>query len=125
MGHVQKPTPGGAQLWLCWWQAISQRQERFLDDDRLENQAAMNAFRTGGAHRVAMLKLLNWCNEAAVVHWTHESSDIPVWQEAQQHMEKEGRLSKVNHPSPAQVSNHIPGPEPSRIQRNIKPVLNI
>src|ERR1700722_2989074 len=90
-----------------------------------KDQAAMNAFRTGGAHRVAMLKLLNWCNEAAVVHWTHESLDIPVWQEAQQHMEKEGRLSKVNHPSPVQVSNHIPGPEPSRIQRNIKPVLNI
>jgi hypothetical protein len=90
-----------------------------------KDQAAMNAYRTGGAHRKAMPKLLNWCNEAAVVHWTDELSDIPVWQEAQQHMEKEGRLSKVNHPSPVQVSNHIPGPEPSRIQRNIKPALNI
>jgi hypothetical protein len=36
-------------------------------------------------------------------------------------IEKEGRLSKVNHPSPFQVSNDIPGPEPSRIQREIKP----
>ena len=89
------------------------------------DQAAMNAYRTGGAHRKAMPKLLNWCNEAAVVHWTHESSDIPVWQEAQLLMAKEGRPSKVNHPPQVQVSNHIPGPEPSRIQRNIKPVLNI
>jgi hypothetical protein len=87
------------------------------------DQAAMNAYRTGGAHRQAMPKLLNWCNEAAVVHWTQESSEIPVWDEAQQHMAKEGKLSKVNHPSPAQVSNHIPGPEPSRIQRELKPRL--
>jgi heme-degrading monooxygenase HmoA len=90
-----------------------------------KDHPAMNAYRTGGAHREAMPKLLNWCSEAAVVHWNHESSDIPVWQEAQQHMEKEGRLSKVSHPSPVQVSNHIPGPEPSRIQRTIKPVPNI
>jgi hypothetical protein len=90
-----------------------------------KDQAAMNAYRTGGAHSKAMPKLLKWCSEAAVVHWNQESPEIPDWQEAQLHMEKEGRLSKVNHPSPVQVSNHIPGPEPSRIQKNIKPVLNI
>jgi hypothetical protein len=90
-----------------------------------KDQAAMNVYRTGGAHRKAMPKLLNWCNEAAVVHWTQESLDIPVWHEAQRHMAKVGRLSKVTHPSRVQASNQIPGPEPSRIQRTIEPVLNI
>jgi heme-degrading monooxygenase HmoA len=90
-----------------------------------KDQAAMNAYRTGGAHRNAMPKLLNWCDEAAIVHWTEESADIPVWQTAKEHIVNEGRLSKVNHPSRAQVSNHIPGPEPSRIQSEIKPVLSV
>jgi hypothetical protein len=90
-----------------------------------KDQAAMNAYRTGGAHREAMPKLLNWCNEAAVVHWIQESSEIPSWHAAQQHMAKEGKPSKVNHPSSAQVSNHISEPEPSRIQRELKPRLKV
>src|SRR6266436_6108887 len=81
------------------------------------DEAAMDAYRTGGAHRRAMPKLLNWCDEAAVVHWTQESSEIPFWKEARQRMAEEGRLSKVNRPSPAQASGHIPAPEASRIGR--------
>ena len=90
-----------------------------------KDEAAMNAYRTGGAHRNAMPKLLNWCDEAAVVHWTQESSEVPFWHEAQQYMAKEGKPSKVNHPSSAQASNHIPAPELSRIQRKLKPVLKV
>jgi len=86
-----------------------------------EDEAAMNAFRTGGAHRRAMPKLLNWCNEAAVVHWTQDSPEIPAWQQAQQHMSEKGKLSKVNHPSAAQASQQIPAPESSRIARTLKP----
>jgi hypothetical protein len=86
-----------------------------------KDQAAMNAYRTGGAHRRAMPKLLNWCNEAAVAHWTQESLEIPSWREAYQRMAEEGKPSKVNHPSPDQLSNHIPAPEPTRIERIIKP----
>jgi hypothetical protein len=86
-----------------------------------KDQAAMNAYRTDGAHRRAMPKLLNWCDEAAVVHWTQESSEIPVWQEVHQRMAEEGKPSKVNHPSTDQVSKHIPAPEPSRIERVLKP----
>jgi hypothetical protein len=72
-----------------------------------------------------MPKLLNWCSEAAVAHWTQESAEIPLWQEAHHRMTEEGKPSKVNHPSPSQVSNHIPAPEPSPIERILKPVRKV
>ena len=90
-----------------------------------KDEAAMNAYRTGGAHRRAMPKLLNWCDEAAVVHWTQESSEIPSWRDAHQRMTEQGKPSKVNHPSPAQASNYIPAPEPSRIERTLKPAPKV
>src|SRR5277367_649124 len=79
-----------------------------------KDEAAMNAYRTSGAHRGAMPKLLNWCDEAAVVHWVEDSSAIPSWQEADRRMGEAGRTSKVSHPSPAHASTQIPAPEPSR-----------
>jgi hypothetical protein len=87
-----------------------------------KDQAVMNAYRTSGAHRRAMPNLLNWCDEAAVVHWTQESSEIPFWQEVHRHMVKEGKPSKVNHPSADQASNHIPAPKQSRVGRILEPV---
>lgn len=86
-----------------------------------KDEMAMNAFRTAGAHGDVMRKLLNWCDEAAVVHWRQETLDLPSWQDAHVRMVKEGRPSKVNHPSPAQMSNHIPAPEPSRVEMTLKP----
>jgi hypothetical protein len=88
-----------------------------------KDEAAMNPYRIGGAHRRAMPKLLNWCNEAAVAHWTQESSEIPFWHEVPVRMAKEGRPSKVNDPSPIQALNQIPGPEPGRIERMLRPTL--
>ena len=90
-----------------------------------QDEPAMNAYRTGGAHRRAMPKLLNWCDEAAVVHWTQESPEIPAWQQAQQHMAEKGKLSKVNHPSPAQASEQIPAPRPSRVAQTLKPARQV
>jgi len=83
----------------------------------------MNSFRIAGAHGGVMPELLDWCDEAAVVHWTRESSERPSWQDAHQGMVKDGRLSKVRYPSPDQISNRISGPEPSRVvKKNLKPV---
>lgn len=83
---------------------------------------AMDAYRTAGAHRMAMPKLINWCDEASLVHWTQESSELPSWNEAHERMVKEGRLSKVNHPSLAQIARDIPPPKPSRFANEIRPI---
>lgn len=60
----------------------------------------MRRYIISGAHRKAMPKLLDWCDEASVAHWTQEAEDIPTWSEAVERMRSEGRVSKVRHPSP-------------------------
>ncbi len=72
--------------------------------------AAMKAFRDVGVHRGVMPKLLDWCDEASVVHWDQESSQLPDWPEAYRRMVSEGRPSKVNRPSQAQIAKQIAEP---------------
>jgi heme-degrading monooxygenase HmoA len=86
-----------------------------------ESEASMRAYRGTGAHRTVMPKLLEWCDEASVAHWTQESLELPSWQEAHQRMLQEGRVSKVKHPSAAQESNRIAAPRPGRIERTLNP----
>jgi heme-degrading monooxygenase HmoA len=85
------------------------------------DDAAMNAYRTQGAHRGAMPKLLESCDEASVVHWTQETPDLPSWLGVHERMAKEGRPSKVNHPSPAHLAHQIPAPRIGRIEASLKP----
>jgi hypothetical protein len=73
-----------------------------------ENDAAMNAYRKQGAHRDVMPKLLAWCDEASVVHWSQDTCELPSWQEAHQRLLKEGRPSKVNYPTAAHLEHQIP-----------------
>lgn len=86
-----------------------------------EDETAMRAYRNAGAHRGVMPKLLDWCDEASIAHWHQEGADLPDWHQAHQRIVKEGRLSKVNNPSPAQVANQIAVPKPGRIERILKP----
>ena len=72
------------------------------------DEAAMRAFMTSGAHRGAMPKLLDWCSEAALVHWQQESATAPAWDDAHRRLTTEGRPSKVRHPSPAHERLQIP-----------------
>lgn len=62
-----------------------------------------------------MRKLLNWCDEASLVRWSQPGPDLPDWAEAYARLQREGRTSKVNHPSenqrrfviaPPRVSTH-------------------
>jgi hypothetical protein len=81
----------------------------------------MRAYRNAGAHREVMPKLLEWCDEASVAHWSQDDLEIPDWQEAHRRMVETGRPSKVKHPSPAQAANRIAAPRPGRIERILKP----
>lgn len=72
------------------------------------DDAAMKKFMVTGNHRIAMPKLLNICDEAAVARWSQNDSTLPSWDEVQRRMQHEGRPSRVNHPSAAQTAFQIP-----------------
>jgi hypothetical protein len=73
-----------------------------------ENEAVMRSFMLAGAHRKAMPKLLEWCDEASVVHWAQDTPELPALEEVHRRMVAEGRMSKVNHPSADQQARRIP-----------------
>jgi hypothetical protein len=55
-----------------------------------------------------MRRLLEWCDEAALVHWMQESEQPPGWAEAHRQLQEAGRTSKVNHPSEDHRARRIP-----------------
>jgi hypothetical protein len=59
----------------------------------------MRGFMLAPPHGPAMRKLLNWCDEAALVHWSQPETELPSWTEAHARMQREGRTSKVHHPT--------------------------
>lgn len=73
-------------------------------------ESAMKAFMLAGAHRQAMRKLLEWCDEASLVHWEQPDNREPDWTEAHERLQAQGRRSKVNHPSAAHESFQIRAP---------------
>ena len=82
---------------------------------------AMEKYRTADAHRAAMPKLLNWCDEASLGHWTQDSADVPTWSEAHERMVREGRASKVNHPTARHVAHELPAPRAGKFAAEMRP----
>ena len=78
---------------------LQDRRKTFWTATTWESEAAMRAFMLAAPHGPAMRKLLQWCNEASIVHWAQAAAELPSWLEAHQRMQREGRTSKVNHPS--------------------------
>lgn len=78
------------------------------------DERSMRAFILAPTHRAVMPKLLQWCDEAAVIHWLQETSEPPSWQEVHRRLLDEGHTSKVDHPSDAQVRFSIPPPKTTR-----------
>lgn len=79
---------------------LQDRRWTFWTMTAWDSQESMRAYMTSGAHKRAMPRLLHWCDEASVAHWTQPGADLPTWEEADQRMRTTGRASKVNHPSP-------------------------
>lgn len=79
---------------------LADRKLTFWTVTLWQEQSDMRRYMTSGAHLKAMPKLLHWCNEASVVHWTQDHAVVPTWQEADRRMKAEGRPSKVRNPSP-------------------------
>ncbi len=89
---------------------LRERGRTFWTSTSWESDAAMRGFMLAEPHKTAMRKLLEWCDEASLVHWAQESEELPTWKEAHARMVREGRPSKVNHPSEAQKAFAIPEP---------------
>jgi len=89
---------------------LRDRRNTFWTSTLWTSDAAMKGFMIAGAHGRAMRKLLHWCDEAALVHWTQESAALPSWAEAHARLQTEGRASKVNHPSPVHLAHKFPEP---------------
>ncbi len=75
------------------------------------SESSMKSYMLAGAHRRVMPRLLKWCDEAAVAHWTNESTQPPDWQEVHRQLVSIGRPSKVLHPSEAQRLFQVPAPQ--------------
>jgi len=80
---------------------LRDRGHTFWTATSWSSEASIKSFMRSGVHGPVMRKLLDWCNEAALVHWTQESQDLPPWDEAHTRIQQEGRRSKVNHASAA------------------------
>jgi hypothetical protein len=78
---------------------LPDRQWTFWTLTVWDSEADMRAYMTAGDHLRAMPKLVDWCDEASVVHWTQPEDALPSWQVASDRMRRDGRPSKIRHPA--------------------------
>ncbi len=81
-------------------QLLMDRSWTFWTMTAWDSHEHMRGYMTTGDHKTAMPKLMHWCDEASIVHWTQDDAALPTWPEADRRMRTEGRASKVRHPSP-------------------------
>jgi hypothetical protein len=126
-------------LQFLWMTFLTQRQVvcaggfrrvRLLVDSRhtywtvtvWESERAMKAYRGARAHGKAMPRLAEWCDEAAYTHWDKDGDAAPSWEDAWEGLKKDGRLSRVEHPSSDHEARIFPKPRLSPlIGRDLKP----
>jgi len=72
--------------------------------------ASMKAYRGSGAHRLAMRRLADWCDEASVTRWTGSAASMWDWPAAHARMVAEGTASHLARPSARQATRAWPRP---------------
>jgi hypothetical protein len=100
-----KAAPGNLRVVL-----LNEGAKTFWTCTVWRDEADMRAFMISGAHRMAMRRLPDWCDEAALAHWLQDSAEPPDWLTVHRRMQGEGRRSKVKYPSPAQERFEIAPP---------------
>jgi hypothetical protein len=93
---------------------LRDRHNTFWTGTSWSSEASMKAFMLAPPHGPTMRRLLEWCDEAALVHWTEAEAQLPSWLEAHRRIQQEGRPSKVRHPSAAHTAHAFPLPRESR-----------
>ena len=76
-----------------------------------ESEVAVKQFMLRNPHGEAMRRLMHWCDEASVVRWSQDGTELPDWHEAHRRMQADGRPSKVSCPSVAHQRYEIPPPK--------------
>jgi hypothetical protein len=93
---------------------LADRHWTFWTMSLWSDAAAMRAYILNGSHKTAMPKLLNWGDEASVVHWEQAEAVLPSWAQAEQRMRSEGRASKLRYPSPRHAALGFAPPRTTR-----------
>ena len=87
-----------ARSWTFWTMTVW---------DTLEN---MRHYMTTDPHRTTMRYLIDWCDEASVVHWDQPDASLPSWPDAHKRMRESGRASPVRNPSPRHATLNFQPP---------------
>jgi hypothetical protein len=105
IGRQARNSPGNLAVRI-----FADKRSTFWTSTLWDSEFSMRAFMLATPHGPAMRKLLEWCDEASLVHWTQSGADLPSWPEAHRRLIAEGRPSKVNHPTPAHTAHDLPSP---------------
>lgn len=89
---------------------LRDRRNTFWTGTSWSSEELMKDFMHAKPHGPTMRRLLDWCDEAALVHWTQAGPELPPWEEAHMRLQREGRPSKVNDPSAAHLAHRFPVP---------------
>lgn len=86
------------------------------------DEASMKVFRDRDIHKVAMPKLLNWCDEAAVARFDQPGLALPDGDQAFQTLSTRGRTSKVRNPTAEHSSGTtVPDGRAPRMGKRLAP----